>query len=803
MKKITVLFVAVLMLFTNGTAHQVHAEIDRKTDKTTLTINGFDGGETVTLYKLYKANYEETDAETKDKKINSYELVNGLVDAKDTITLKEKTTTTDAVTVKIEDLAVDTDGKIAASQTVGGETFDLSTITSKVYPDATDSTLKISDLVGKYPFNTEEPKETQINAISAAIAKNTLTTVPKVQITPTTGTPTDSIVVEGTELELEAYAKKTAEAGDLKPAIYDATGIYLVRVEAASDSDTVYNPAIVSVGYKTENGTMSYASAGYNLADTNGYKYDSTSTTLKKSKPDVDKTVKGGMIENDVDEAVVAVDLDGNPLNYTLGQPDSLTYVKKGKGQTDVTDALKLTDEAARTAALAECTTTNVEEALTKKELIHSGSEGTKFTYEVKPTLPSYPVNAVNKTLWFSDTMSTGLDYVESSLEVTIAGATITKKYDATNKTYKFYVNNANGKYTYADTDETAVDDTHPAAVSLLATAKDDGNGFKITFDYDAIPGGKDADLKLNYDAVIKTKEAIVGLKGMPNVVTMIYANKPDEGNTHDVKNTDKPTGNGLKEDEDYEIVYTYELYFKKVDDQGKPLARAIFGVYAAEDIFYQDGENNANGTKLYSKDQLVCTIETDANGIGYTTEVGPGKYYLKEIEAPANYHLNNTKYEVTVNWKTATKKTSVTHETWEYTTTQPTETGYTEQVGWLIGTATSGNFYQLADYPTADWTYDETNHTLTKGNVVIENAYKAYIDPESHVKASSFTEETTENTNNNGWVLLNEPIKNTKTPELPSTGGIGTYLFTIAGVAILALGAFMLIFRRREDSQH
>ncbi|MBP3729298.1 MAG: LPXTG cell wall anchor domain-containing protein, partial [Lachnospiraceae bacterium] len=41
--------------------------------------------------------------------------------------------------------------------------------------------------------------------------------------------------------------------------------------------------------------------------------------------------------------------------------------------------------------------------------------------------------------------------------------------------------------------------------------------------------------------------------------------------------------------------------------------------------------------------------------------------------------------------------------------------------------------------------------------------------------------------------------IKNTRSPELPSTGGMGTYLFTIAGVALIAVAAFMLIFRRRR----
>ena len=44
------------------------------------------------------------------------------------------------------------------------------------------------------------------------------------------------------------------------------------------------------------------------------------------------------------------------------------------------------------------------------------------------------------------------------------------------------------------------------------------------------------------------------------------------------------------------------------------------------------------------------------------------------------------------------------------------------------------------------------------------------------------------------------DQICNTKIPVLPSTGGMGTYIFTIAGVAILAVAASMLVFRRRKE---
>ena len=42
-------------------------------------------------------------------------------------------------------------------------------------------------------------------------------------------------------------------------------------------------------------------------------------------------------------------------------------------------------------------------------------------------------------------------------------------------------------------------------------------------------------------------------------------------------------------------------------------------------------------------------------------------------------------------------------------------------------------------------------------------------------------------------------PIENTKLNELPSTGGMGTYLFTIAGVAIISVAAIMLFVSKKK----
>ncbi|MBQ2937351.1 MAG: hypothetical protein IJE05_00465 [Clostridia bacterium] len=77
-------------------------------------------------------------------------------------------------------------------------------------------------------------------------------------------------------------------------------------------------------------------------------------------------------------------------------------------------------------------------------------------------------------------------------------------------------------------------------------------------------------------------------------------------------------------------------------------LENAVYKVYADEDIY-----NVAKSKKYYSKGDLVATRTMDAKGNTTPIEELPlGKYIVKEDKASKGYLLDNTEYEVTLEYK-------------------------------------------------------------------------------------------------------------------------------------------------------
>lgn len=84
-----------------------------------------------------------------------------------------------------------------------------------------------------------------------------------------------------------------------------------------------------------------------------------------------------------------------------------------------------------------------------------------------------------------------------------------------------------------------------------------------------------------------------------------------------------------------------------------KPLSDCVFEVYAAEDIYTPDMQTDGDGNrnKFYTKDELIGTITTGADGKAELSNLPLGSYYVKEISVPAGYVLNEGTYPITLRY--------------------------------------------------------------------------------------------------------------------------------------------------------
>ncbi len=138
-----------------------------------------------------------------------------------------------------------------------------------------------------------------------------------------------------------------------------------------------------------------------------------------------------------------------------------------------------------------------------------------------------------------------------------------------------------------------------------------------------------------------------------------------------------------------------------------------------------------------------IASYKTLTEGKIIFKGLAEGTYYLKETEAPASYTLNTTIYEITITPK--------------YTeATKNNEKGKKELESYSVTVKEAGS------------TGAGETGTYTEGSAISK-----LID-----------------------------IQNTKVGQLPSTGGMGTYIFTIAGVVLMACAAGAFIISRKKSSE-
>ena len=173
------------------------------------------------------------------------------------------------------------------------------------------------------------------------------------------------------------------------------------------------------------------------------------------------------------------------------------------------------------------------------------------------------------------------------------------------------------------------------------------------------------------------------------------------------------------------------------------PLAGATFGIFT----------DQACTTAVKAKDATTgvatttdMTAVTDTNGLMTFSGLKEGTYYIKELKAPKGWSLNADVTKAVI------------------------KAEYNEN-----GT--------LKNYTITMTDVNDSTKTSTK-------TYTATYD-------GTTVESVVDHTSEAGY-----EIKDTKLPNLPSTGGLGTFLFTLIGVVILATAGIMAMKGRKDDEE-
>ncbi|MDE6186404.1 MAG: SpaH/EbpB family LPXTG-anchored major pilin, partial [Lachnospiraceae bacterium] len=276
-------------------------------------------------------------------------------------------------------------------------------------------------------------------------------------------------------------------------------------------------------------------------------------------------------------------------------------------------------------------------------------------------------------------------------------------------------------------------------------------NGFKVIFNIPMLSQndftGKE--LTIEYNAVL-LDTAVTTTAGNPNTAKLEYTNSLfpnpdwDDGNPNAGKDPGKNTI------EDSAVVYTFQIDIEKTDDANKPLSGVVFELYRLVDASVTENVLTAEQAKekgleavagkVYQKigEDLVTGTDGTANVKGLTN----GDYWLVETKTEEGYNLLKSPVKVTLNVQYAT-----------HTTT------------------------------TTTWTETSDGKTLVK--TTIDAALTTFTDGGKNPDNIGNTTQT---------------VINKKGFELPSTGGMGTFIFTFVGIAMMAAAVILFVTSKKKE---
>ena len=281
-------------------------------------------------------------------------------------------------------------------------------------------------------------------------------------------------------------------------------------------------------------------------------------------------------------------------------------------------------------------------------------------------------------------------------------------------------------------------------ADTFTFTPAEDKKSFEISFASAYALAHSGEKVVVTYDAVLG-EDAGLNFDANTNTAKLEYTNDPS-GRTNEI--------------EDKTYTYTFGIdanLFGDNETGWNKFTEELLKTGELRKVILESGQEIETTTlpgaefTLTRADGKTYTTVSDENGYLSFTGLDAGTYTLQETKAPEGYSLNDTKIPVEI---TAT---------------------YNED-----GTL---NSYEIKVNGKNTSTYTATYDKEGKGTVTDINC-------------------TPEHENDWSDVSDTHEIKNTKLSALPSTGGIGTTIFTIGGCAIMIIAAGLFFASRRKSAK-
>ena len=519
------------------------------------------------------------------------------------------------------------------------------------------------------------------------------------------------------------------------------------KAAVGNPGDADYQPAQEAVA-----GKITQAMADKIAALARGGSADAalTTTTWSKSNPAAGlymvaiKAKESGVVYN---PAFVGADFNGSNTTNTISI--SATYSDTAVAKKTTITTLKTVDENEDSDEIKAA----------KASLV-----GDIVSFNITTTIPVFLDSYQNPSFKLEDVVSDGMELVvDADHKITVVYGDKTATYDGT---------------TLVPGGQTAVTDSGTTTnVNNLTITKDSAKKYTVDFAAAYLKENATAvSVTVTYSAKI-TNEATFNVNKDDNTVTVTYSNGPnnEKGVEKDITNhyTFSIGANikGKENKKGYEAVKVgvdkdgnelTELTEVTLDNGGggtddtdtaHSLAGALFGLYTTEAAatagkLPSDADNGLVVNKNYPNGATFTTL---ADGIITFTGLDVGTYYLKELDAPDGYIKDTSVHTVNI---------TATYE----------EKNYSETV---------------------------SDMTVTYKASVLKD-YTVTID--GHATKYEFNNEGTTNIDPviKDITTDEDRIKNTKGVELPSTGGIGTTIFYVAGSIMVLAAAILLITKRR-----